>query len=140
MFGADKNKKMDIGQFGGKTTIIAQDAEFKGDLCFNGALQVDGRVIGNVEASQGLVRVSEHGVIEGIIRAPSVLINGQVNGDVHASDHLELDAKARISGDLYYRSMEMVTGAQISGNLNYLDAAPPITPALQLDVQSRSEE
>lgn len=140
MFGADKNKKMDIGQFGGKTTIIAQDAEFKGDLCFNGALQVDGRVIGNVEASQGLVRVSEHGVIEGIIRAPSILINGQVTGDVHASDHLELDAKARISGDLYYRSMEMVTGAQISGSLNYLDAAPPIAPALQLDVQSRSEE
>lgn len=140
MFGADKSKKLDIGQFGGKTTIIAQDAEFKGDLNFNGALQVDGRVVGNVEASEGLVRVSEHGFVEGIIRAPSVLINGQVTGDVHAFEHLELDAKARISGDLYYRFMEMVMGAQISGNLHYLDAAISVTPALEVDEYSGSEE
>ena len=46
---------------------------------------------------------------------------GQVVGDVHALEHLELDAKARINGDLYYRYMEMVMGAQISGQLNYLD-------------------
>ncbi|WP_022962960.1 bactofilin family protein [Halopseudomonas pelagia] len=140
MFGADRNKKLDIGRFGGKTTIIAQDAEFKGDLFFSGALQVDGRVIGNVEATGGLVRISEHGFVEGIIRAPSVLINGEVTGDVHASEHLELDAKARISGDLYYRFMEMVMGAQISGNLHYLDAALPVTPALQVDERNGSEE
>lgn len=140
MFGADRNKKLDIGQFGGKTTIIAQDAEFKGDLFFNGALQVDGRVIGNVEAAGGLVRVSEHGCIEGVVRAPSVLINGQVTGDVHASEHLELDAKARISGDLYYRFMEMVMGAQISGSLHYMDAAVVAAPALQVDDPKAAEQ
>ena len=122
MFGADKHKKIEIGQFGGKTTIIAQDAEFRGDLKFTGALQVDGRVIGNIEAEQGLVRISEHGYVEGVVRAPSVLVNGQVLGDVHAFEHLELDTKARIQGDLHYRFMEMVMGAQINGKLCYLDA------------------
>ena len=140
MFGTDKHKKVDIGQFGGKTTIIAQDAEFKGDFRFTGALQVDGRVIGNVHADQGLVRISEHGCIEGVIRAPSVLINGQVTGDVHASEHLELDAKARISGDLHYRFMEMVMGAQISGNLHYMDAELPAQVALPVDADLVSEE
>ncbi|MFO7704167.1 MAG: polymer-forming cytoskeletal protein [Halopseudomonas sp.] len=140
MFGIEKSKRRAIGQFGGKTTIIAQDAEFTGDLHFNGALQVDGRIIGNVQADQGLVRISEHGYIEGVIRAPSVLINGQVTGDVHASEHLELDAKARISGDLYYRFMEMVMGAKISGNLNYLDTALPVTPALAMDELVAPEE
>lgn len=140
MFGSDKHKKVDIGQFGGKTTIIAQDAEFTGDLRFTGALQVDGRILGNVEAVQGLVRISEHGYVEGIIRAPSVLINGHVAGDVHASEHLELDAKARVSGDLYYRFMEMVMGAQISGNLNFLDATLAIQAALPVDKPALSEE
>lgn len=120
MWGADKHKKADISQFGGKTTIIAQDAEITGNMRFSGAVQVDGRVIGNIQADEGLVRISEHGYVEGVIRAPNVLINGQVNGDVFAFEHLELDAKARISGDLHYRFMEMVLGAQISGQLNYL--------------------
>lgn len=120
MFGNDKHKRADIGQFSGKTTIVAQDAELRGDVRFNGALQIDGRIIGNVEAEEGMVRVSEHGYVEGVIRAPSVLVNGQVVGDVHAFEHLELDTKARISGDLYYQMMEMVMGAQISGRLHYV--------------------
>lgn len=140
MFGTDKHKKVDIGQFGGKTTIIAQDAEFTGDLQFTGALQVDGRVIGNVQADEGLVRISEHGYIEGVIRAPSVLINGHVVGDVHASEHLELDAKARISGNLHYRFMEMVMGAQTSGNLHYMDAEVSPQGALEVDPDVVPEE
>ena len=121
MWGSDKRKKADIGQFSGKTTIIAQQAQIRGDMRFDGALQIDGRVIGSIEAEEGLVRISEHGYVEGVIKAPHVVINGQVVGDVHALEHLELDAKARISGALYYRYMEMVVGAQISGQLNYLD-------------------
>ena len=120
MWKTGKLKKMDISQFGGKTTVIAQDAVVRGDIHFQGALQIDGRVIGSIEAEQGLVRVSEHGQVEGVIKAPSVKVNGQVIGDVHAFEHLELDANARISGDLYYRFMEMVMGAQISGQLKYL--------------------
>lgn len=120
MWKNEKHKKMDISQFSGKTTVIAQDTVVRGDIRFQGAVQIDGRVIGSIEAEQGLVRVSEHGQVEGIIKAPSVKLNGQVIGDVHAFEHLELDANARVTGDLYYRFMEMVMGAQISGQLRYL--------------------
>ena len=97
-------------------------------------------MLGNIQAEEGLVRVSEHGYVEGIITAPHVLINGQVVGDVHALEHLELDAKARISGDLHYRYMEMVLGAQISGQLNYLgqeaDQKLAVEQGLQLDSEN----
>lgn len=133
MWGAEKHKKADISQFSGKTTIIAQDAEVRGDMSFNGAVQIDGRVIGDIDAEQGLVRISEHGYVEGVIRAPSVVVNGQVVGDVHATEHLELDTKARITGNLHYRFLEMVMGAQISGQLNYLGGGELIVPPLPLD-------
>lgn len=139
MFGNEKHKRADIGQFSGKTTIIAQEAELRGDVRFTGALQVDGRIIGDIETDQGLVRVSEHGYVEGIIRAPSVLVNGQVVGDVHASEHLELDTKARIAGDLYYQAMEMVIGAQISGQLHYVGGAKTM-PARTLHADAESEQ
>ncbi len=132
MWGADKHKKADISQFGGKTTIIAQDTEVRGDIHFNGAVQVDGRIVGNIYAEHGLVRISEHGRVEGAIRAPSIFINGEVQGDVHAGEHLELDAKARIVGDLHYRFLETVMGAQISGQLHYQGGGELLegTPAL----------
>jgi cytoskeletal protein CcmA (bactofilin family) len=132
MWGADRHKKADISQFGGKTTIIAQDAEIRGDIHFNGAVQVDGRIIGNLHAEVGLVRVSEHGRVEGSIRAPAVFINGEVHGDVHATEHLELDAKARVSGDLHYSFIETVMGAQICGKLHYQAAGTllEVRPAL----------
>jgi cytoskeletal protein CcmA (bactofilin family) len=130
MWGADKHRKADISEFSGKTTIIAQETEVRGDLHFNGAVQVDGRIVGNIFAEHGLVRLSEHGRVEGTIRAPSVFFNGEIHGDVYATEHLELDAKARIVGDLHYRFLETVMGAQISGKLHYhaggeLLEAPP---------------
>jgi cytoskeletal protein CcmA (bactofilin family) len=140
MWGADKHKKMDIGKFGGKTTIVAQDAEINGDISFSGVLQVDGRIIGNIDADQGLVRVSEHGRVQGVINAPSVLINGEVIGDVHANEHLELDAKARITGNLYYRFIEMVMGAQISGTLNHLNEPAPTAPVAQISARTHQDE
>lgn len=140
MWGADKHKKMDIGKFGGKTTIVAEGAEIHGDINFSGVLQVDGRIIGNIDADQGLVRVSEHGYVEGVIKAPSVLINGEVTGDVHANEHLELDAKSRITGNLYYRFIEMVMGAQISGKLNHLNETATVTPIAQIAARSNPDE
>lgn len=140
MWGADKHKKMDIGKFGGKTTIIAQDAEIKGDILFSGVLQVDGRIVGNIDAEQGVARISEHGRVDGVIRAPNVLINGEVTGDVHASEHLELDAKARINGNLYYRFIEMVMGAQITGTLNHINETATVTPIAQIANRTNQDE
>ena len=119
MWNKDKSKT-DLQRFSGKTSLIATGAELSGDLHFQGALQVDGRMNGNVQTSDGLVRVSVEGQVEGEIRAPHIVIDGEVIGDVHASEHLELGARARVRGNLYYGLMEMAMGAQIEGRLCHL--------------------
>lgn len=120
MLNLSKRKKAGINQPAGKTTFIAGDTELRGNLRFSGAVRVEGRVIGNIDADEGVVSVGQEGYVEGIIKAPSVLVNGVIVGDVHAFEHLQLDAEARVDGDLYYRFMEMVSGAQINGQLHYL--------------------
>lgn len=119
MLKMDKRNKF-LGQSADKLTVIAGDAELRGDLRFSGAVRVDGRVIGNLDADEGVVSISAEGYVEGVIKAPSVIINGVLVGDVHAFGHLQLGAEARVDGDLYYRFMEMVSGAQINGQLHYL--------------------
>lgn len=103
------------------TSLIARNTEVSGDVLFTGALEVEGRVTGNIIAedeSSAEVRIREHGEVKGNIRAPSVIINGLVEGDVHSVKQLEMAAKARVIGDIYYASMEMVMGAEINGNLH----------------------
>lgn len=115
-----KNPRADMSQFSGQTSVIAHNTAIKGDIELAGALQVDGLVQGTINAEQGLVRVSDKGRVEGRVNAPHVIINGEVQGDVFALEHIELGATARIRGNLHYRLMEMAMGAQVEGQLRYL--------------------
>lgn len=112
--------KADLNKYSGKTSVIAAGAELVGDLRFQGAVQVDGRLSGNLIASEGLVRVSVEGQVQGDIRAPHVILDGEVIGNVYASEHLELGARARVKGNLHYGLMEMAMGAQIEGSLCHM--------------------
>mgnify|MGYP000182757793 CR=1 FL=1 len=89
----------------GATTLISRETVVVGDLHFTGNLDIEGLVQGNIIAKDGkdaLVRVVDKGCVEGEIRSPCVLINGQVKGDVHSSQHLELAARGRVEGNVFY--------------------------------------
>ena len=90
-------------------------------------MRVDGAIRGNVNepnASPSTLILSEDGRIEGAVSASKIVINGKVVGPVRALQFIELQAKAHITGDVYYKSLEMHTGAVIEGKLVYLgDAA-----------------
>jgi len=109
-------------------TFISQKTEIVGDVHFSGGLHIDGKVKGNIIAddqSGALVRVSESAMIEGEINAPNIIINGHVVGNVIAHQHIELAAKAAVSGDVSYTMMEMVMGAQVNGSLIHQTAEKP---------------
>ena len=46
-----------------------------------------------------------------------MILNGSVQGDVYASEHIELAPNARITGNVYYNLIEMAMGAEVNGNL-----------------------
>ena len=101
-------------------TIIGQQTRIEGDVHFSGGLHIDGRVKGGVIAetdSTSVLTVSEHGSIEGDVRVPTVILNGRVTGDVRSAERIELAAKARVDGDVYYNLIEMAMGAAVNGSL-----------------------
>lgn len=101
-------------------TLISSNTEIVGDLRFTGGLHIDGRVKGCViaqDSTNAVVRISDHGLVEGEVKAPHVIINGQVVGDVFSSEHVELAANASVTGTVHYNLLEMVMGAQVNGNL-----------------------
>jgi cytoskeletal protein CcmA (bactofilin family) len=104
------------------TTLIAKGAVLTGDISFNGDLEIQGLVKGNITVAgkgNAVVRIVEGGRVEGEIRAPKVMVNGELKGDIHASEHIELAAKAMVEGNVHYSFIEMVKGAQVNGSLLY---------------------
>ena len=109
-----------------------------GDVKFAGGLHVDGTVKGNVVSDDdpsSVLTLSETGTIEGDVRVPNVVLNGTVVGDVHAAQHIELAANARITGNVYYNLIEMAMGAEVNGNL--VHATEELEPPLQLSHEAR---
>jgi cytoskeletal protein CcmA (bactofilin family) len=100
-------------------TLIGAGTTITGDIAFSGGLRVDGEIKGNVRATgdAGTLVVSEHARIEGEIAVPHVVINGTVVGPVASGEFLELQPKARVTGDVEYSTIEMHLGAVVQGRL-----------------------
>ena len=64
------------------------------------------------------------------MHADHVIVNGEVVGPVHAAELLELQPKAKISGNVHYKALEMHQGAVISGQMCptavLVEAKPPL--------------
>jgi cytoskeletal protein CcmA (bactofilin family) len=108
-----------------KTTIdslIGLSTRIEGNLYFKGGLRVDGYVKGNIiaEGDEGsMLIISEQAKVEGEIRVGHLVVDGEIIGPVYSSELLELQPKARITGDVYYKALEMHGGALVSGKLTH---------------------
>ncbi len=101
-------------------SLIGQDTEVNGDVVFSGGLHVDGKIKGNVIAEEGstaILILSEFGCIEGDVKVPNMVLNGEIIGDVYGTTRVELAPKSRIKGSVYYNLIEMAMGAEVNGGL-----------------------
>ncbi len=104
-------------------SLIGAMAKIEGDLTFSGGLRVDGEIRGNVTAKPGVpstLVLSEHGRIDGDISVTHLVINGIVNGTIRADEYMELQSKARVTGDVHYKTLELQLGAVADGRFIYL--------------------
>ena len=102
-------------------SLIGAGTRVNGDVTFTGGLRIDGQVRGNVVAANGepsTLVIGEQAKVDGEIRVSHLVVNGAVNGPVVAIDYLELQPKARIIGDVTYKTLEMHVGAVVRGRLN----------------------
>lgn len=145
MFGS---KKTHGGQ--GVTTLIARNTCVEGTIKYSGELDIEGVIAGDIfaeEGSKSIVKILEHGRVEGEVSAPEVIINGHVAGDVHASGQLYLADKAVVEGNVHYNTIEMEKGAQINGKLVHIDektskssVAPISKPSMEKGPKSKGSE
>jgi cytoskeletal protein CcmA (bactofilin family) len=105
-------------------SLIGAGTVVRGNVMFAGGLRIDGAVEGKVATADnatGTLVISEHARVDGEVKVSHVVINGSVSGPVIATDYLELQAKARVNGDVIYRTLEMHVGAIVQGKLAHAE-------------------
>jgi cytoskeletal protein CcmA (bactofilin family) len=120
-------------------SLIGEGTVLLGELRFSEGLRIDGEVRGDVVAvgdDPNILVISEKARVHGKVNAGHVIINGTVVGPVESDELLELQPKARITGDVRYEALEMHQGATIDGELRAQKNSEE-RPALKLAASSR---
>ncbi len=120
-------------------SLVGEGMVVSGVMRFTEGLRIDGQVHGDVVAegpARSILVVSENARVHGKVKAAHVIINGEVCGPVHSDEMLELQPKARVTGDVRYEVLEMHPGAMVDGELKPLKSAekPQLTLAASNEV------
>ena len=81
------------------TAFIDEGSEIEGKYTFQGTVMMNGKFSGEINSGDTLI-IGEKGVVSATVRAGVVLINGEVIGNVFATERVELRGTARVYGDV----------------------------------------
>ena len=101
------------------TTVIGNGTLVKGDIAFSEGLHLDGEVHGNVlgQGKNTTLTISDTGCIKGDIEVANIIVNGRVEGNIHAAQLVELAENAVVMGKVEYVLLEMGMGARVEGEM-----------------------
>ena len=122
-------------------SLIGVGTIIEGNVTFAGGMRVDGEIKGNVIAAgdqPSTLVASEQARIDGEIHVSHLVVNGAINGPVHCAEFLELQARSRVTGDVYYNTLEMHLGAVVEGRLVHVSDAAEGGKTVELKIASSS--
>lgn len=109
----------------GQRSVLASDLRIDGIVATEGALEVHGRIEGEVAADQLLL--GEDGAITGKVRANQADLRGVLTGEI-ATARLTLRAAARMEADATCETLVIEAGATVEGRFSRPPAPPPPPP------------
>ncbi len=113
---------------------LGADTSVTGRLSFNEPTRIDGRLRGEVRASDLLV-VGTDGVVEGTVRAPRLVVLGQIRGEVRGADQVEVGRGGYVHGIVETHSLIVREGGRLEGDCRIAprsDKGPVTHPAAAL--------
>ncbi|HXI23053.1 MAG TPA: polymer-forming cytoskeletal protein [Pyrinomonadaceae bacterium] len=114
-----------LSGFVGSGTLITGEASFKS------MLRVDGRFSGRITSAGGALIVGAGGQVDANIEVAVATIHGVVNGDIIASDRIELGRAAKLNGNIQTPSLMIEQGAIFEGSCKMVKAADKVTPKVE---------
>jgi cytoskeletal protein CcmA (bactofilin family) len=102
--------------------FVGHGTTLTGETEFHAMLRVDGHLIGTVTSEAGTLIIGTNGQVDANIMVAAAMINGTVNGDVVASEKLQLGRTARVMGNIQSPRLIVEEGAILEGSCSMLKA------------------
>jgi cytoskeletal protein CcmA (bactofilin family) len=116
---------------GDLNALLGKGSEFEGKLTFEGTVRIDGKFSGEIHTNDVLV-IGEGARVQAEINAGSVVINGEVQGNIRAKTSIELHPPAKVRGNLEAPSLSIDKGVMFEGTCKMealtQGSAKPATP------------
>jgi len=114
-----------LSGFVGSGTVITGEASFKS------MLRVDGRFSGRISSAGGALIVGAGGQVDANIEVAVATIHGVVNGDIIASERIELGRAAKLNGNIQTPSLMIEQGAIFEGSCKMVKASDKAVPKVE---------
>ncbi len=109
-----KQDELSSGSGGPSDLLLGAGAEFDGKLTFKGTVRIEARFKGSIVTEDTLI-VGEQARIDAEITCGTVVVRGEVNGNLTAKSLVELHQTAKVHGDLDAPSLVVEKGAILEG-------------------------
>ena len=106
-------------EVGSAVTVIASNTRFTGKIQVEDTLRISGYFKGEIDCKR-MVWVDKTGRIEGTVYARRVIIEGEINGNIKSSDHVELRSNGRMIGDINAAKITVAKGCLFDGQARIL--------------------
>jgi len=123
-------KEVTLSGFVGGGTVVTGEANFKA------MMRVDGHLSGRVSSSSGTLIVGANGKVDANIEVAVAVIHGTINGDIIATQRLELGRAAKVNGNIQTPSLIIEQGAMFEGSCKMVQ----MTQAADKAKSARKEE
>jgi cytoskeletal protein CcmA (bactofilin family) len=106
---------------GSLNALLGRESEFEGKLSFEGTVRIDGRFSGEI-FTDGTLIVGESAQIEAEIEVGTIVVRGEIHGNVTASEAVELRAPSRVYGNVKTPSLMIEKGVLFEGGCQMAQA------------------
>jgi cytoskeletal protein CcmA (bactofilin family) len=117
---AKKNDYSDMKEGERVETTFSSTTSFSGVLKFESSLKVEGKFKGKI-ISKGHLIIGENAKVNANIKAQSIIVAGEVRGDVEAQDRLEMLPTGKLYGNIKTKKLKMADGVVFEGSCQMLE-------------------
>ena len=102
--------------------FVGHGTVLTGETNFEAMLRVDGHLMGTVASDSGTLLVGTNGQVDANISVAAALVNGNVNGDIVATEKIQLGRTARVVGNITTPRLILEDGAVLEGSCSMVKA------------------